>query len=302
MRTLPFVTVDVFTETRFGGNPLAVFPDARGLSDAEMQALAAEFNLSETTFVLPPEDPAHTARVRIFTPRREMPFAGHPNVGTGFVLAGTSGADRLVFEEIAGLVEVLVERDAAGAVTGATIAAPQPLTLGIEPDPAAVAACAGLEPGDIRIAAHPPVLAGTGNPFVLAECESDALSRARPDTAAFRRAAEGYPALEGRFSLYLYARARARADEGEGEADVRARMFAPLGGIVEDAATGSAAAPLAALLLSLSGLEEAGLSILQGVEMGRPSRLRTAARRTPDGICATVGGACVPVLRGEAIL
>ena len=87
MRTWPFVTLDVFTDQRFGGNPLAVFPDARGLSDAEMQALAAEFNLSETTFVLPPEDPANTARVRIFNRTAEMPFAGHPNVGTGFVLA-----------------------------------------------------------------------------------------------------------------------------------------------------------------------------------------------------------------------
>jgi len=304
MRRFPFVTVDVFTETRFGGNPLAVFPDAHGLSEAEMQALAAEFNLSETAFVLPPEDPSHTARVRIFTPRREMPFAGHPNVGTAFVLAttgspaiGRGDPDRFVFEEIAGLVEVSVERDAAGAVTGATIAAPQPLTLGIEPDPAALAACLGLELGAIRTTAHPPVLAGTGNPFVLAECEPEALSRAMPDLAAFRRAAEAHPALDGRLSLYLYARA------GEGEtADVRARMFAPLGGTVEDAATGSAAAPLAALLLSLSGLEEARLEILQGVEMGRPSRLRTTARRTPDGIRATVGGACVPVLRGEAVL
>src|SRR5450432_1294557 len=108
MRTYPFVTVDVFTDRRFGGNPLAVFPDARGLSDAEMQALAGELNLSETTFVLPPDDPAHTARVRIFNRTAEMPFAGHPNVGTAYVLAG-AGRDRdgvLQFEELAGLVEV----------------------------------------------------------------------------------------------------------------------------------------------------------------------------------------------------
>src|ERR687895_656320 len=117
MRTFSFVTVDVFTDRRFGGNPLAVFPDARGLSDADMQALAAEFNLSETTFVLPPEDPAHTARVRIFNRTAEMPFAGHPNVGTGFVLA-QQGRDEngvLLFEEIAGLVEVRIERDRRAA-------------------------------------------------------------------------------------------------------------------------------------------------------------------------------------------
>src|SRR6188474_250086 len=128
MRTFAFVTVDVFTDRRFGGNPLAVFPDASGLSDAEMQSLAAEFNLSETTFVLPPADPANTARVRIFNRKSEMPFAGHPNVGTGWVLAkqGRAKAGRLRFEEIAGLVEVQVAPEAV------TIAAPQPLSLGAE--------------------------------------------------------------------------------------------------------------------------------------------------------------------------
>lgn len=294
MRRYPFVTVDVFTDRRFGGNPLAVFPDARGLSDAEMQALAAEFNLSETTFVLPPEDPAHTARVRIFTRKYEMPFAGHPNVGTGFVLAGSTGADRLLFEEIAGLVEVRVERDAQGGVTGATIAAPQPLTTGERFDPAAIAALAGLAPTEIRAEAHPPVHAGTGNPFIIAEAAPEALSRAQPDTASFRRLAAAHPGLGGRASLYLYAH--------DGPGRVRARMFAPLGGTVEDAATGSAATPLAALLLSLTDAPVARLDISQGTEMGRPSLLRTTARREADGIHATVGGGCMPVLRGEATL
>src|SRR5258706_5062858 len=128
MPTFALVTVDVFTDRRFGGNPLAVFPDARGLSDADMQSLAAEFNLSETTFVLPPADPANTARVRIFNRRSEMPFAGHPNVGTGWVLAqqGRAKDGKLRFEEIAGLVEVQV------APEGVNIAAPQPLSLGAE--------------------------------------------------------------------------------------------------------------------------------------------------------------------------
>src|SRR5271156_2133908 len=110
---LPFQTVDVFTDRKFGGNPLAVFPDAEGLTTEQMQAIAAEFNLSETTFVLPPKDPAHTAQVRIFTPRAEMPFAGHPSIGTAFVLAraGESydrkiSGDRLIFEVIAGLVDI----------------------------------------------------------------------------------------------------------------------------------------------------------------------------------------------------
>src|SRR5215213_8648863 len=107
---VPFQTVDVFTDRKFGGNPLAVIPDAQGLSGEQMQAIAAEFNLAETTFVLPPQDTAHTAHVRIFTPKAELPFAGHPNVGTAFVLASRDGAlgraagDRLIFEEKAGLV------------------------------------------------------------------------------------------------------------------------------------------------------------------------------------------------------
>jgi len=287
VRRFEFVTVDVFTDRRFGGNPLAVFPDARGLTDAEMQALAAEFNLSETTFVLPPADTANTARVRIFTRQYEMPFAGHPNVGTGFVLADRAVKGVLRFEEIAGLVEVRVDGQ------GTTIAAPQPLMLDVELPVALVARAAGLAESDIVVARHAPVRAGTGNFFVLAEVTPEALGRAQPDFAGFRAGLEAVPALQGRFALYLYA-----PEDGA----VRARMFAPLGGTVEDAATGSAATPLAALLLKLSGQEQGAWDITQGVEMGRPSLLRTTARRAPDGIRATVGGGCVPMLRGEISL
>jgi trans-2,3-dihydro-3-hydroxyanthranilate isomerase len=293
MRRYDFVTVDVFTDRRFGGNPLAVFPDARGLTDAEMQALAAEFNLSETTFVLPPEDPGNTARVRIFNRVAEMPFAGHPNVGTGWVLADRAVDGVLRFEEIAGLVEVRVARDAAGAVAGSVIAAPQPLTLGPEMDAALLAGCVGLAPGDVLTAAHRPVMASVGNSFVIAEVAPEALSRAAPDLAQFRAAAAVFPALgPNRLPLYLHA------DAGPGKR--RARMFSPLSGTIEDAATGSAATPLAALLLSLGDMAEGRWDVTQGVEMGRPSLLRTCARRGPDGIRATVGGGCVPVLEGTA--
>ena len=295
MREYDFVTVDVFTDKRFGGNQLAVFPDASGISDAEMQSLATEFNLSETTFVLPPSDPRHTARVRIFNRTAEMPFAGHPNVGTGYVLA-QQGRDKngvLLFEEIAGLVEIRIER-AGGTVTGATIAAPQPLSLGLKLPAETIARCTGLAAGDVLTTAHPPVVATVGNPFVLAEVAPAALSRAIPDLAAFRTAIAGLPELQGRMSIYLYVR--------DGSAKVRARMFAPLAGTVEDPATGSAATPLAALLLSLGKEQSAAFDIMQGVEMGRPSLLRVAARRTEDGIRATVGGGCVPVLRGKAMV
>ena len=296
-RRYAFVTVDVFTDRRFGGNPLAVFPDARGLSDAEMQALATELNLSETTFVLPPDDPAHTARVRIFNRTAEMPFAGHPNVGTGFVLATErpAGDDPLWFEEIAGLVEVHVECDESGAPTGARIAAPQPLVVGADIPVETMAACAGLDPADVIVRAHPPRWATVGNPYVIAEVSGEALSRAQPDLAAFRTARANHPAADQRFSLYLYAH-----DTTAGRPRIRTRMFAPLSGTIEDPATGSAATPLGALLLSLGSDERASYEIVQGVEMGRPSSLRVTAHRAPDGIRASVGGGCVPVLRGEA--
>jgi len=289
MPRFSFVTVDVFTEKRFGGNPLAVLPDARGLSDADMQALASEFNLSETTFVLPPADPNNTARVRIFNRRAEMPFAGHPNVGTGWVLAqqGRAKDGRLRFEEIAGLVEIEVGETI-------TIAAPQPLSLGPEMPVELVAACVGLKPSDVLIKAHRPVCASVGNSFVIAEVTGEALTRAAPDIGQFREAAKTYTAMgPNRLPLYLYAHDGAR---------IRTRMFSPLSGTVEDAATGSAATPLAALLLSLTPAAVGTYDIVQGVEMGRPSRLLCSAHRATDGIRAKVGGGCVPVLSGEVTL
>jgi trans-2,3-dihydro-3-hydroxyanthranilate isomerase len=293
VRQYRFVTLDVFTDTRFGGNPLAVFPDARGMSDAEMQALAAEFNLSETTFVLPPDDPANTARVRIFTPKMEMPFAGHPNVGTGFVVAAERGGDVLRFEEIAGLVEIRIARDASGSVTQADIAAPQPLSLGAEFTPVQLAPCAGIEPWEVVTQNHRPVVASVGNPFVLMEVTPDALTRAAPADAEFQRVMAAMPEVAKRLAIYLYAH-----DCGT----LRARMFGGGLGVKEDAATGSAAVALAAMLLHLSGADRGAWDIVQGVEMGRPSLLRSTAHRAPDGVRSGVGGGCVKVMEGEAFL
>jgi trans-2,3-dihydro-3-hydroxyanthranilate isomerase len=294
MPTYDFVTLDVFTDRPFGGNPLAVFPDARGMTDAQMQSLAAEMNLSETTFVLPPADPANTARVRIFNRTVEMPFAGHPNVGTGFVLAGqrrdTDGT--LKFEEIAGLVEIRASRDGSGALTGAVIDAPRPLTKGPELTAAQAAACASLAAADIVTVNHAPVQASLGIEFFFAEVAADALGRAGPDLAAARRTADEVGVGE-RLALFIYVR-----DGGK----IRARMFAPLSGTFEDAATGSASATLGALLLSFSDDPEARFEITQGVEMGRPSRLDVTARRAPDGVRASVGGACAPMFRGQVTL
>jgi trans-2,3-dihydro-3-hydroxyanthranilate isomerase len=208
-------------------------------------------------------------------------------------LAGRDVNDTLRFEEHAGIVDVQVRRDGDGRPNGATITAPQPLTLGQELPVATVAACAGLEPNDVLVNHHRPVQASMGNPFILAEVRPDALARATPDLPSFRRAVTGRPEFAGRFSLHLYAHTR----DG-----IRARMFAPLAGTFEDPATGSANAPLGGLLLELSGEEVGEYTIHQGVEMGRPSRLEVTSRKTREGIRATVGGSCVQVTTGDILV
>jgi trans-2,3-dihydro-3-hydroxyanthranilate isomerase len=284
-----FQTVDVFTDRKFGGNPLAVVTEAEGLTTEQMQAIAAEFNLAETTFVLPPEDPAHTARVRIFTPKAELPFAGHPNVGTAFVLARMGrGGDRLVFEEIAGLVPLDVTRE-AGIVVATRLAAPQPLTL-IETVPREiVASAAGLAPEDI---VGEPVVAATGTKFLFAEVSSRAaLGRASCNVEAFRT----HLPMERTVGVHLYV---AAAEHG---ADIQTRMFAPLFGVPEDPATGAANVTLIGLLAHYDARADLSLSktIGQGFDMGRPSLLDAAAEKKGGNVVATyIGGRCVPMLSG----
>lgn len=290
MRSYAFHTVDVFTQHRFGGNPLAVFLDAAGLDTATMQALAAEMNYSETTFVLPPDDPAHTARVRIFNRTAEMPFAGHPNIGTAYVLAhsGLASGPVLVFEELAGLVEVRLSDD--GSIE---IDAPQPLQLRGELPTEAIAACLSLDPARVVTRRHRPTRASVGVEFVLVEVESGALSAASPDVGAFRRLADATPELSNRLSIFLYVR---------DETGIRARMFAPLSGTWDDPATGSANATLAAFLLHLGSEQRLVCRAVQGVEVGRRSELSMRAWRTAQGIRASVGGGCVPVFSGSVVL
>jgi trans-2,3-dihydro-3-hydroxyanthranilate isomerase len=297
MTEIAYETLDVFTEARFGGNPLAVIADARSLSTGEMQSIAREFNYSESTFVTPPSDSANTARVRIFTPASEIPFAGHPNVGTAFALGrmesifGKAVGDVMRFEEGAGLVEVaLVRRD--GQVAGASIRAPRQLERGEELAPEVVAACASLRANEIVSKHHGPVFASVGLPFIVAELQSvESLAKATPDTAAFVRAREEYGGEEERFSLFLYVRLS--------PSRVRARMFAPLTKVPEDPATGSASAALGALLASLGHDGEAfQLTIEQGVEMGRPSLIQVRVGGQHGKRDVFVGGGCIPVMRG----
>ena len=292
MPLLQFSTVDVFTDVRFGGNPLAVVIGGEMLDGATMQAVAAEFNLSETTFVLPPADPANTARVRIFNRVAEMAFAGHPMVGTAFVLASQRAdlADA-TFEVPAGSVRVAIDRDAGGAPTGAGVETPQPLSVGDIVAPELIARALQVNAQDVVTAHHPPTTASNGNSFVIAELTGEALSRCNPSLPAFQDALAAHAQFGKRFPIHVYARAQQA---------LRARMFSPLSGTWEDPATGSANTSLACLLLSLDAdAPEASFEIHQGVEMGRPSLLRVDARRTPKGIMATLRGCCVPVTQGH---
>jgi trans-2,3-dihydro-3-hydroxyanthranilate isomerase len=294
---IPFITVDVFTERKFGGNPLAVVPDATALTSAQMQAIAGEFNLAETTFVLPPQNRTHTAHVRIFTPRAELPFAGHPNVGTAYVLAseshkpGRALAEPLVFEEKAGLVRLDLIKDGS-AVLGARLTPPQGLLRGDDIETEIVAAACSLAPGDIETGHHRPCIASCGIPFAFAEVKTRAaLANARPRTEVFT---EHLPA-ERITGVLLYVH-----DRRDGF-DLQVRMFAPLYGVPEDPATGSANVALAGLLASLWPEPDLDLQlrIAQGVDMGRPSLLEAGAEKRGGKVVGlSIGGRCVPMMRG----
>ncbi len=295
---IPFTTVDVFTDRKFGGNPLAVVTDARGLSAEQMQAIAAEFNLAETTFVLPPQDRAHTAHVRIFTPTAEMPFAGHPNVGTAFVLAvaGEShgrkiAGDRLVFEEKAGLVPLDIVRD-NGAVIATRLAAPQPLSFGKEVPVEIVAEACSLSPDQIETATHRPIIASCGVGFVFAELKSRAaLASVRARTDVFSR----HLPMEKAVGIHLYVQGK------EDQVEIQTRMFAPLYGVPEDPATGSANVALIGLLAHFDQAAELTVTrtIGQGFDMGRPSILQACAEKKGGKVAATyIGGRCVLMMSG----
>lgn len=282
-----YLVYDVFTDTPFGGNPLAVVPDARDLDTAQMQSIAREFNFSESTFVLPAENPAHTAKVRIFTPTTELPFAGHPTIGTGIALADLGHGPDMVFELGVGPIPVTAKGGAASFITTT------PLYKGPHPTTSEIADCLGLVPAAIRTDRHTPQMAGVGLTFCLAEITDKAtLSRAIPSLAAFQHAADRY-ADRPNFGLFAYVR------DG---AHIHARMFAPTGGIPEDPATGSACAALTAYL---SDLETApiALNIAQGVDMGRPSRITTTATHTKGHVTnVTVSGQARRVMEGRLTL
>lgn len=290
-----YLTCDVFTATRFGGNQLAVLPAATGLSDKRMQQIAREFNFAETSFVFPPEK-GGTRRVRIFTPAVEVPFAGHPNVGTAFVLAtlGELGPldqpMRITFEEKAGMVPIAVER--RDGLIRCELSAPERLTLGRSVSAETFAQAVSLAAEDVVTRTHPPQLASVGLRFLIGELrDRAALERARPRMDRLEALiGDGMTA-----DLHLYVRT------GD-DFDIRTRMFAPFDGVPEDPATGSANAALGALLAGYDPATSGSYHwrVAQGFEMGRPSVLEVAAeKRDGEVVEARVGGTSVLVSEGE---
>lgn len=298
MRRLHYHRVDVFTDRAFGGNPLAVFANGRGLSTETMQAIAKEFNLSETTFVLPADDPRHDWRVRIFTPSSELPMAGHPTVGTSFVLAREHmiprGDDenpetRIVLEEGVGPVPVSV-RFEDGEPVYAEMSQPLPTFGPVLSDRRGVAAMLSLEESDIE-ADLPVEVVSCGVPFLYVPLRSlDAARRARPRAELIEGVASGGVPPE----VFVFTR-----EVEQSGSTVHSRMFAPGLGITEDPATGAASGPLGCYLVAhgivggVSGDESADIVSEQGLEMGRPSFVNIRIERQGDRVSAVrVGGQC----------
>lgn len=289
-----FVTLDVFTDRRFTGNPLAVVVEADGIDGDDMQAVAREFNLSETVFVLPPADPRHRARLRIFTPAAEIPFAGHPTVGTAVLLALSAGAHsrrELILEEGVGPVRCLFAPRAAERGHARFDLPRLPSEGGGLPDKGALAAALGLEASDIGFGAFAPEIWSAGNPFAFVPLRNlDAVRRSRANLAVWDAV------MAGLVGAFLFCRETAEAENA-----FRARMFAPAFGVPEDPATGSAAAAFAGMIARhvplADGEHEFGIE--QGYEMGRPS-LMTLALTMRNGAlaAASIGGEAVIVSEG----
>jgi trans-2,3-dihydro-3-hydroxyanthranilate isomerase len=293
-----FVTLDVFTREPLAGNPLAVVLDAEGLDDERMQRIAREFNLSETVFLLPPEDARHRARLRIFTPGRELPFAGHPTVGTAVLLAlrDNNGASAAAFglEETIGVVACAAE--VQGERQGyARFRVPRLPDIWGEGREAAEAAWAlSLDPTDIGFDRHRPSRHSGGVPYDLVPVRSlDAVARAKPNGEAFAKVfGDGsHP------TAYVYTRETVRAEH-----HFHARMFAPSFGMAEDPATGSAVAALVGALMQFEpmGEGEHSFTIEQGYEMGRPSQIALQiVIQSGALVSAEIGGGAVVVSEGE---
>ena len=295
-----FYTADVFTDRTFGGNQLAVFPDARGLDAPRMQQIAREFNFSETTFVFPPEDAKHTRRVRIFTPGAELPFAGHPTVGTAHVLAAVGeiplagDTTRVVLEENVGPVPVTIRAERGSPVFAQLSVAKLPEVGPPPPAPERLARMLSLEVGDLVGDEMPSEAVSCGIPFLFVPLRSrDAVGRARLKLDLWEEGLRDYWAND----VFVFA-----LDPEQEGSDVHARMFAPAFGIPEDPATGSACVALGGYLATRHPRRDGTLRwiVEQGFEMGRPSILEVEVDKRAGTIAAArVGGSTVLVCEGQ---
>lgn len=298
MRRKYFV-LDVFTDRPLAGNPLAVVVDSEGLDEAAMQALAREFNLSETVFVLPPLDPVNTARIRIFTPRSELPFAGHPTVGAAVLIGELRAAGLLrsqdvgiVIEEKIGKISCMV-RHMAGKAAQARFMLPNlPTRTGMPKSNEELAAALSLEPSDIGFGRHVPSVYSAGVSFTFVPVAGQAaLARARPRLDLFDQAFQ--PDAP---KAFLYTR-----EARDSRHDFQARMFAPSLGVIEDPATGSAAAAFSGVLMAFDKLQTGRHDVMieQGNQMGRPSLIGLSLDVEHGALVeASIGGSAVIAAQG----
>jgi trans-2,3-dihydro-3-hydroxyanthranilate isomerase len=295
-----YYLLDVFTDRPLAGNPLAAVVDCEGLDTATMQKIAAEFNLSETVFLFEPRDPVNTARLRIFAPRAEFPFAGHPTIGAAILLGELRAREllraqdvRVVIEEDIGTISCIV-RHRPGKSYQADFTLPKlPARVGVPQSPDRLAAALGLGPADIGFDRHVPSIYSAGTPFTFVPVANlAALVRARPRADLFEATFTPVEAAHA----FLYT--RETLDAGH---DFHARMFAPTLGIAEDPATGSAAAAFAGVLMAFEKVPDGNhaLTIEQGYEIDRPS-LIILGLEVERGVLveASVGGAAVILAEG----
>jgi trans-2,3-dihydro-3-hydroxyanthranilate isomerase len=300
--TVRFITADVFTDRAFGGNQLAVFPDARSIDPSLMQSITREFNFSETTFVLPPDNPKHAARVRIFTPGGELPFAGHPTVGTAHVLAATGAIQltgettKIILEEGVGPVPVTIHAKGGRPVFVQLTAAKRPQIGSPAPAREDLARMLSLELGSLRSEAFSPEAVSCGIPFLIVPLANRAaVAAARMNAELAKKLLVGHPS-----EVFVFSE-----DAERSGSDIHARMFAPMIGVPEDPATGSAVVALAGYLAARDSRREGTLRwrVEQGFQMGRPSILEAEADKIGGQVVATrVGGSTVLVTEGQMTL
>jgi len=294
---LDLITYDVFTETPFLGNPLAIVPQADGLTTSQMQAIARELNLSETIFVMRPDKPANKAKVRIFFPKAEIPFAGHPTIGCAIHLSGLAGTTRdatveITLEENAGPVPVTI-RVSNGRLSAEFTAPLLPVRSREIGDKELTARALGLDPGDIGnpIVKAPEVWQAGPSYLLVPVATRAALGRAGPAGADWGKLTEH----AGTISAWLFV--------AEAEHQFRARMFSPAGGTPEDPATGSAVVTFVGLLARhgyYNARPDPRIQVIQGVEMGRRSEIQASAVMHDDELAAVrIGGSAVQISSGR---